>query len=86
MPLELEQACQRLRACATAATRHVLDVPMAGKIRAAVTLAQPAMQPLTQVHMFVWPKALAFGRADPQRAASVCDYRNAVADHATHAA
>jgi hypothetical protein len=43
---------------------HVLDVPMAGKIRAAVALAQPTMQPLTQVHAFGWPKALAFGRAN----------------------
>ncbi|WP_454827037.1 hypothetical protein [Paraburkholderia xenovorans] len=39
---------------------HVLDVPMAGKIRAAVALAQP----LTQVHTFGWPKALAFGEAN----------------------
>ncbi|MFM0666600.1 4'-phosphopantetheinyl transferase family protein [Paraburkholderia sediminicola] len=43
---------------------HVLDVPMAGKIRAAVALAQPAMQPLTQVHAFGWPKALTFGHAN----------------------
>ena len=44
---------------------HVLDVPMAGKIRAAVALAQP----LTQVHAFGWPKALAFGQANAQRPA-----------------
>jgi hypothetical protein len=43
---------------------HVLDVPMAGKIRAAVALAQPAMQRLTQVHAFGWPKALAFGQVN----------------------
>ncbi|WP_341316873.1 hypothetical protein WN982_36690 [Paraburkholderia sp. IMGN_8] len=36
---------------------HVLDLPMAGKIRAAVALAQP----VTQVQAFGWPKALAFG-------------------------
>ncbi|MFM0405871.1 4'-phosphopantetheinyl transferase family protein [Paraburkholderia dipogonis] len=39
---------------------HVLDVPMAGKIRAAVALAQP----LTQVHTFGWPKSLVFGEAN----------------------
>ncbi|MFM0341636.1 4'-phosphopantetheinyl transferase family protein [Paraburkholderia fungorum] len=39
---------------------HVLDLPMAGKIRAAVALAQP----VTQVHAFGWPKALAFGASD----------------------
>lgn len=39
---------------------HLLDVPMAGKIHAAVALAQP----LTQVHTFGWPKALAFGDAN----------------------
>ncbi|REE22893.1 hypothetical protein B0G71_6121 [Paraburkholderia sp. BL27I4N3] len=43
---------------------HVLDIPMAGKIRAAVALAQPATQPLTHVHTFGWPKALAFGQAN----------------------
>jgi hypothetical protein len=37
---------------------------MAGKIRAAVALAQPAMQRLTQVHAFGWPKALAFGQVN----------------------
>jgi len=39
---------------------HVLDVPMAGKIRAAVALAQP----LAQVHTFGWPKSLVFGEAN----------------------
>lgn len=38
---------------------HVLDVPMAGKIRAAVAVAQP----LIQVHTFGWPKTLVFGDA-----------------------
>ena len=38
---------------------HVLDVPMAGKIHAAVSLAQP----LVQVHAFGWPKSLVFGDA-----------------------
>lgn len=36
---------------------HVLDLPMAGKIRATVALAQP----VTQVQAFGWPKALVFG-------------------------
>ncbi|MFL9982259.1 4'-phosphopantetheinyl transferase family protein [Paraburkholderia sediminicola] len=36
---------------------HVFDLPMSGKIRAAVALAQP----VTQVHAFGWPKALVFG-------------------------
>jgi hypothetical protein len=36
---------------------HVLDLPMSGKIRAAVALAQP----ITQVHAVGWPKALVFG-------------------------
>ncbi|MCX4149256.1 MULTISPECIES: hypothetical protein [Paraburkholderia] len=36
---------------------HVLDLPMSGKIRAAVALAQP----VTQVHAVGWPKALVFG-------------------------
>lgn len=36
---------------------HVLDLPMSGKIRAAVALAQP----VTHVHAVGWPKALAFG-------------------------
>jgi hypothetical protein len=35
---------------------HLLDLPMGGKIRAAVALAQP----VTQVHTFGWPKGLAF--------------------------
>jgi hypothetical protein len=30
---------------------HLLDLPMSGKIRAAVALAQP----VTQVHTFGWP-------------------------------
>ena len=38
---------------------HVLDLPMSGKIRAAVALAQP----VTQVHAFGWPKALVFGES-----------------------
>ena len=38
---------------------HVLDLPMPGKIRAAVALAQP----VTQVHTFGWPKASAFDPA-----------------------
>lgn len=37
---------------------HVLDLPMAGKIHAAVSLAQP----LLQVHAFGWPKSLVFGQ------------------------
>ncbi|MFL9897089.1 hypothetical protein PQR75_23900 [Paraburkholderia fungorum] len=37
---------------------HVLDLPMSGKIRAAVALAQP----VTHVHAFGWPKALVFGK------------------------
>ena len=36
---------------------HVLDLPMSGKIRAAVAIAQP----VTQVHAVGWPKALVFG-------------------------
>lgn len=36
---------------------HVLDLPMSGKIRAAVALAQP----VTHVHAVGWPKALVFG-------------------------
>jgi hypothetical protein len=36
---------------------QVLDVPMSGKIRAAVALAQP----VTHVHAVGWPKALVFG-------------------------
>ncbi|WGS52177.1 hypothetical protein LFL96_28665 [Paraburkholderia sp. D15] len=36
---------------------HVLDLPMGGKIRAAVALAQPVMQ----LHTFGWPKSLALG-------------------------
>lgn len=39
---------------------HVLDLPMSGKIRAAVALAQP----VTQVHAFGWPKALVFGESN----------------------
>jgi hypothetical protein len=39
---------------------HVLDLPMAGKIRAAVALAQP----VTEVHAFGWPKALTSGATD----------------------
>ncbi|HYS64097.1 MAG TPA: hypothetical protein VEN30_09835 [Paraburkholderia sp.] len=39
---------------------HVLDLPMAGQIRAAVALAQP----VTRVHTFGWPKALAFDLAN----------------------
>ena len=35
---------------------HVLDLPMGGKIRAAVTLAAP----LTLVHLFGWPKGSIF--------------------------
>lgn len=38
---------------------HVLDLPMGGKIRAAVALAQP----ITLVHTFGWPKSLAVGQA-----------------------
>ncbi|WP_144139798.1 hypothetical protein [Paraburkholderia sp. BCC1884] len=38
---------------------HVLDLPMAGQIRAAVALAQP----FNRVHTFGWPKSLAFGPA-----------------------
>jgi hypothetical protein len=37
---------------------HMLDLPMSGKIRAAVALAQP----LTLVHMFGWPKGWALGQ------------------------
>ncbi|MFM0038360.1 hypothetical protein PQQ53_34450 [Paraburkholderia strydomiana] len=37
---------------------HVLDLPMSGKIRAAVALAQP----LTLVRTFGWPKGLALGQ------------------------
>jgi hypothetical protein len=37
---------------------HLLDVPMAGKIRAAVALAGS----LERVHAFGWPKGLAFGQ------------------------
>ncbi|MFM0211198.1 hypothetical protein PQQ96_27765 [Paraburkholderia sediminicola] len=37
---------------------HVLDLPMSGKIRAAVALAQP----VTQVQAVGWPKALVFGK------------------------
>ncbi|MFM0737913.1 hypothetical protein PQQ51_11780 [Paraburkholderia xenovorans] len=36
---------------------HVLDLPMAGKVRAAVALAQP----VTHVYAFGWPKTLALG-------------------------
>jgi hypothetical protein len=36
----------------------VLDLPMSGKIRAAVALAQQ----VTHVHAFGWPKALVFGK------------------------
>lgn len=36
---------------------HVLDLPMAGQIRAAVALAQP----FNRVHTFGWPKTLSFG-------------------------
>ncbi|MFM0073975.1 hypothetical protein PQQ86_22730 [Paraburkholderia sediminicola] len=36
---------------------HVLDLPMSGKIRAAVAIAQP----VTHVHAVGWPKALVFG-------------------------
>lgn len=39
---------------------HVLDLPMSGKIRAAVALAQP----VTQVHAFGWPKACVFGESN----------------------
>ena len=39
---------------------HLLDLPMAGKIRAAVALAQP----VTQVRAFGWPKTLAFGQTN----------------------
>jgi hypothetical protein len=39
---------------------HVLDLPMSGKIRAAVALAQP----VTQVHAFGWPKAWVFGESN----------------------
>ncbi len=38
----------------------VLDLPMAGKIRAAVTMALP----LTRVHMIGWPKVLVFDKPD----------------------
>lgn len=37
---------------------HVLDLPMSGKIRAAVALAQP----VTHVHVFGWPKTFVFGK------------------------
>lgn len=37
---------------------HVLDLPMSGKIRAAVALAQP----VTHVHAFGWPKTSVFGK------------------------
>lgn len=36
---------------------HIVDLPMGGKVHAAVALAQPA----TKVHTFGWPKALALG-------------------------
>lgn len=36
---------------------HVLDLPMSGKIRAAVALAQP----VTRVQAIGWPKAMVFG-------------------------
>jgi hypothetical protein len=39
---------------------HMLDLPMSGKIRAAVALAQP----LTVVHTFGWPKGLALDGLD----------------------
>jgi hypothetical protein len=38
---------------------QVLDLPMGGKIRAAVALAQP----VTLVHTFGWPKSLALGQS-----------------------
>lgn len=38
---------------------HVLDLPMSGKIRAAVALAQC----VTQVHAIGWPKAMVFGES-----------------------
>ena len=37
-------------------TWHLLDLPMGGKIRAAVALAQP----VAQVHTFGWPKGVVF--------------------------
>jgi hypothetical protein len=39
---------------------HVLDLPMSGKIRAAVALAQP----VTHVHAFGWPKSCVFGKSN----------------------
>ena len=39
---------------------HVLDLPMSGKIRAAVALAQP----VTHVYAFGWPKACVFGESN----------------------
>lgn len=36
---------------------HVLDLPMSGKIRAAVAIAQP----VTHVHAVGWPKTMVFG-------------------------
>jgi hypothetical protein len=38
---------------------HVLDLPMSGKIRAAVALAHP----VTRVHAFGWPKSFALGKS-----------------------
>lgn len=39
---------------------HVLDLPMSGKIRAAVALAQP----VTHVYAFGWPKGCVFGESN----------------------
>jgi hypothetical protein len=63
--IDVELLLSHTASCAFDLAEHgrwqVFDLPMGGKIRAAVALAQP----VTQVHTFGWPKSLAIGEINP---------------------